>query len=116
MDFVRTCVCSVTNGETTQWLLRVNRATVSESLADFLTGSRAGRMCRAQTSEWRNTGLSQMNIDTVDGQNPAPLLKPWETIVCWKIQVNHHSRVSKVVQDFVHPQYCQLPCACFVFF
>ena len=36
---------------------------------------------------------------TVDGQNPAPLLKPWETIVCWYSQGNHHSRVSCVVQD-----------------
>ena len=32
-------------------------------------------------------------------------LKPWETIVCLCLQKNHHSRVSWVVQDFVHPQY-----------
>ena len=32
-------------------------------------------------------------------------LKPWETTVCWYLQRNHHSRVSYVVQDFVHPQY-----------
>ena len=28
-----------------------------------------------------------------------------ETIVCWYLQGNHHSRVSWAVQDFVHPQY-----------
>ena len=27
-----------------------------------------------------------------------------ETIVCWYSQGNHYSRVSQVVQDFVHPQ------------
>ena len=30
--------------------------------------------------------------------------KPWEATVCWYLQGNHHSRVSQVVQDFVHPQ------------
>ena len=33
-------------------------------------------------------------------------LKPWKTIVCWRLQENHHSMVSQVVQDLVHPQYC----------
>ena len=43
---------------------------------------------------------------TVDGRNPfRTTLKPWETIVCWNLQGNHHSRASWVVQDFVHPQY-----------
>ena len=32
-------------------------------------------------------------------------LKQWETIVCWWLQRNHHSRVFWVVQDFVHPRY-----------
>ena len=32
-------------------------------------------------------------------------LKVLETIVCWYLQGNHHSRVSQVVQDFVHPQF-----------
>ena len=41
---------------------------------------------------------------TVDGRNPLrTTLKPWETIVCWYLQGD--SRVSWVVQDFVHPQY-----------
>ena len=37
----------------------------------------------------------------------APLhhFEPWETIVCWHLRGNHHSRVSQVVQDFAHPQY-----------
>ena len=32
-------------------------------------------------------------------------LKPTETCACWYLQWNHHSKVSWVVQDFVHPQY-----------
>ena len=31
--------------------------------------------------------------------------EPWEATVCWYLQGNHPSRVSEVVQDFVHPQY-----------
>ena len=31
-------------------------------------------------------------------------LKPREAIVCWYLQANHYSRVSYVVQDFVHLQ------------
>ena len=31
--------------------------------------------------------------------------KPWEATVCWHLQGNHHSMVSQVMQDFVHPQY-----------
>ena len=27
------------------------------------------------------------------------------TIICWCLQENHHSRVSWVVQDVVHPQF-----------
>ena len=43
----------------------------------------------------------------VGGQNPfAPRSTPWEAVVHWYLQGNHHSRVSEVVQDFVHPQYC----------
>ena len=42
---------------------------------------------------------------TVDGRNPAPPKKPWETMICWYLQGNHHSRVSLAVQNFVHPQY-----------
>ena len=43
---------------------------------------------------------------TVGGRNPfRTTLKRWETIVCWYLQGNHHSRVSWVVQDIVHPQY-----------
>ena len=32
-------------------------------------------------------------------------LETMETILCWYLQGNHHSMVSCVVQDFVHPQY-----------
>ena len=31
-------------------------------------------------------------------------LKPWENIVCWYLQGHHDSRVSWVVQGFVHQQ------------
>ena len=31
--------------------------------------------------------------------------KPWETVVCWYVQVYHHSRVSWVRNGLVHPQY-----------
>ena len=42
----------------------------------------------------------------MDGRNPAPPKKLWETIVCWYLQGKHHSRASKMVRtDFVHPQY-----------
>ena len=37
--------------------------------------------------------------------NSCTTLKLWETVVRWHLQGNHHSRVSLVVQDFVHPQY-----------
>ena len=33
------------------------------------------------------------------------ILHHLETIVCWYLQEKHPSRVSEVVQDFVHPQY-----------
>ena len=33
-------------------------------------------------------------------------MKPWETIVCWYVQGNHHSKVFRwCALDFVHPQY-----------
>ena len=33
------------------------------------------------------------------------ILHHLESILCWYLQGNHPSRVSEVVQDFVHPQY-----------
>ena len=51
-------------------------------------------------------GTRRSKINTVDGQNPfRTTWKPWESIVCWYLRGNHPSRVSEVVQSFVHPQY-----------
>ena len=36
--------------------------------------------------------LSQSQCPTVDGRDPfEPPKKPWETILCWHLQGNHHS-------------------------
>ena len=37
------------------------------------------------------------------------ILKPWETIVGWYLQRNHHSRVSKVVQNWISSIHSRLP-------
>ena len=55
---------------------------------------------------------------TVDGRNLSrTTLKPRETTVCWYFQGNHHSMVSQVMLDFVHPQYVRSIylnlCVCF---
>ena len=44
-------------------------------------------------------------IPTVDGGNPfePPNETMVETIISWYLQGNHPSRVSQVVQEFVHP-------------
>ena len=54
--------------------------------------------------------LSQLTRSTAE-QTPILLRtnsyttkEAMETIVCWYLQGNHHSRISQVVQDFVHPQ------------
>ena len=55
------------------------------------------RVFRVSRKWWSTT--------TVDGRNPfRTTWKPWETIICWYLQGNHHSRVSSEVQNFVHPQ------------
>ena len=49
-------------------------------------------------------GTKPKAVNTVDGRNPfRTTWKPWETFFCWYSQGSHHSRVSCVVQDFVHP-------------
>ena len=56
-----------------------------------------------QSSSARRVGEAQeLSRSTVDGRNPIrTTLRLWNTY----LQGNHHSRVSWVVQDFVHPQY-----------
>ena len=48
-------------------------------------------------------GDSLEGSHTVDGRNPAPPKKPWESVVCWFLQGNHHSRVPQVVRNGFRP-------------
>ena len=90
----------------TLWLFQVARQaddTLEVQVPAHLQPGDAFEACGLGPSPWLGE-VCVVKIPTVDGRNSfRTTLKPWETIDCWYLQGNHHSRVSWVVQDFVHP-------------
>ena len=50
-----------------------------------------------------NSNHGHTHTHTFPENTVGTTLNLWETLFCWYLQGNHHSRVSYVLQDVVHP-------------
>ena len=81
----------------------------AEKLAQTLARERAGHTVELVRGVFGCWGIWVFLGHTVDERNPALPKKPWDTIVGWYFQGNHHSRLSQLLQDFILPQYLKGP-------